>query len=229
MLHVKGLSERLGLDERDVEARLRKWLAQAKPGPAAAAGAGDPSVPARKPSAAPCLEEVLLECLIAEPETAAERLGQIPPQLWPFSGENAGELPEGLAALGSSIEERARDGRFDAAALIGSLADEHARLALLAILARIDRMAAEGGKNDGNGVWKNCLRDLERKSLERRMRALRREMDQARQRKEAGLDGLQKEFIEIQRRLKGSNVRGRSSDAVMDHELRGEFEKGKAS
>jgi len=208
-LHARNLAERLGLDEGDVNARLGRLVGRGTNRPDRSPDSM--AVTGADTGRSPTLEEVLLECLIAEPELAPERWRQIPEGRWPFRGsKDPGEdrttvdpAPSGgLRLLGLAMERQLQSSELNVSGLLGEIREEEARKALVRILARLD---SEPGDLvlSRELVWKNCIRELERKSLERRIRSLEREKEQARA---SGDDerfyALYQEHLAVLRRLK---------------------------
>ncbi len=211
-LQARTLAERLGLDESDVQARLRRYLTRGE-----SAGRGVWKRPDREEIQAavpsqggPTVEELLLECLIAEPERAQERWEQIPADLWPFPrggtdvdrGVGNPLLAGGLRLVALALERQLQSGHLDVNTLLKEMREEEGREALLRILARLDTGAGDSSLGH-DSMWGNCLRELERKNLELRSRSLEREKARAR------ADGddlrfrdLEREHLAVLRRLK---------------------------
>jgi DNA primase catalytic core len=265
-LQVKRLAERIGLDEAVVESRLGVFPPRSPRGDGGVFPDQSGAFPPRPPRGGggvfplrggggelplqegvsadaagsgqgPVLEEILLECLIAEPELARRRYDQVGPGRWPFGEPPAGESREplpaasGLRPIASALERQLAGGAVDAGALLASLRDEEARAALVRILARLEQGRARSGSApfDREETWKSCLRDLERKSLERREKALERAKAQARERGDTeGLEALRREQLDVLRRLKGPTLMNANRTPPEARRLRGESEKGNA-
>jgi DNA primase len=232
-LEARRLAERLGLDEADIGARLARQAPVAGVGrPAAVArgdGGGTPEGGARK---GPSLEEVVLECILAEPERAAERLEELESlgdseEIEKGAGGFQDLYPKesGLFTLAVHVKRQIAGGGLDLKSL-ADLQDDGARRALMRILARVfppgSRVNArvEGQRFGADDIWKNCLRELERRSLERRSEALEEAKAKARAGKDqAAYLALQRQQLEILRRLKsplkkdGDRIRPGSKDS----------------
>ncbi len=237
-LLAQDLAERIGLGAADLEARLARLAG-------APAGKFAPPTPVDRPvvknARGPCLEELIVECLLAEPERAAARFRQLPVEGWLWHGaeldgpqpaENS--LPPGLPQLAKLVTLQLREGRMDVRTLQAGVVGGEAGALLYEILARIDHLARMNRDRTGSGpdreeTWKSCLRDLERKALDRRCRRLDRERSLARDHGDRDLYlNLQREYFEVQRRLKGHIPKGAGLAPTFDLNPGGETEKGTA-
>jgi DNA primase len=142
----------------------------------------------------PCLEEVILEVMLADPESAASRWGQIPRGHF-----DRPDLPEDLRAVARAIEGQLRRGSLERQQLLACLDHLEAAPLLARIQGRIDRdrgyAGEEGGSNTagvkGNSrgarrenldeTWERCLREMERGALRQRLRAVEGQMNEARE------------------------------------------------
>ncbi len=235
-LLAQDFAERIGLDSADLEARLARLGS-------AAAAKNSPPPPAgfsvAKNTRGPCLEELIIECLLAEPDRAAARFQQLPPDGWLRLGAGLDvqspieeALPPGLPELAGLVSRHIREGQMDLRTLQAGIIGGEAGALLYGILSRIDHLARMNRDGTGSGpdreeTWKSCLRELERKSLDRRCRQLDQERAVARQRGERDRYlSLQREYLDAQRRLKGQIPMVAGMAPTIDANPGGESEKG---
>jgi DNA primase len=220
-LHARTLAERLGLDEDDLNARLKRYLSPLGPvssplNPPGGTVEGTSSLPkARTGESSPSLEEVILECMIAEPDRARERRGEVPEGLWPFGDGIPGRDPA-LASVAMEIDRQIdAGGALGGAIDIGSLravVDEAGLEVLFRILARLEKEGDAPLRRDD--VWKSCLRELDRKAYERRKKFLEAELSLARKARDGDrydadrCRALERELLSVQLRLKGGSSGG---------------------
>lgn len=194
-LELREFSERLGVPEADIEARL-KMVSSPRPGaPARAGEARLGTVPAGEEKKAsvkgmPDLERVVLECVLALPHKAKAIWSQVPRELFQDSS---------LRSLVASIERQLEDGGLSTTRLAHEVEDP----------ATVTRLLSRVEDDEGNptldyeAVWQCLEGDLDRYSKRTRVRDLKARMAQEALKGESEtLASLRRDYFESLREMK---------------------------
>ncbi|MBI4584787.1 MAG: DNA primase [Planctomycetes bacterium] len=191
-LYLQSFAEKLGIEPEDVEKRLKTLTGRAKPFDAAKRpwpqrsveekrgavipppdqSAARPSIPG-KAAENPSLEEIVLECLLADPAGAGQRWRELPagffqePRLKPI----AEAIGEQLQSSGLNLESLPRE-----------LRDPEVVPDLVRLLGRIEQSSLAGEGKDGPpatleveevaALWFRCRKEIRRLELQKRLREL---------------------------------------------------------
>jgi DNA primase len=190
-LLLREFAERIGVDEKEVALRFRKF---SRPRPHRSRESQDPdrhdgdlryrdessegsSVTrdaAAQPSGVRELRRVILECILALPHNAAEMWNEVPRIL--FQGEAARELA-------AAIDRQLESGQLFPERLVREVQDAGVQRALIEILDRVLSEDGEGQRQspDYREVWGYALRDIRRYLLGKEIAELSGQMERARQ------------------------------------------------
>ena len=194
-LELREFSERLGVPEADIEARL-KQVSRPRPGdPRRSDELRSGEVPSGEVTKAsvkgiPDLERVVLECVLALPHKAGAIWSRVPRELFQDSS---------LRSLVASIERQLEDGDFSTTRLAHEVEDPAAVARLLS------RVEDDEGKPrlDYEAVWRCLEGDLDRYSKRTRVRDLKTRMAQEALKGESEtLASLRRDYFESLREMK---------------------------
>ena len=193
-LHMKEFSERLGIAEADLHARLKEISRKAAP--SSSPLLTSPPLTSESVRPDPALEslaELVLECLLALPARAKEIWEQLPDGLWcsrPFE------------ELARQIALQLEGGAFSPPLLAQETEDPDVQQLLTRILSRIEDDQGRPTQ-DYEEVWTRVERDLVRQARRRRIEDLRLRMSLPENRADARvLESLRREYFEVLRELK---------------------------
>ncbi|MBI4605960.1 MAG: DNA primase [Planctomycetes bacterium] len=210
-LQLRELSERLGVPETDIEARLRQisrgraastsWQGtgarSAWGGSQGLAGAGrvrEPSPEGPERGGMSELETVILECLLALPSRAKDLWGQVPRELFRSPAH---------AKLADAIERQLAGADLSVTRLAQEVEDPQAGQLLGGLLSRLENDQGEPTQ-DYEEVWTRVVRDLQRLKTRARLEDLKGrlslEPDLGRPQEDRSV--LEREYFEILRELK---------------------------
>jgi len=194
-LELREFSERLGVPEADIEARL-KVVSRPKPSSAVrSAESRSGTVPAGEAGKAsakgiPDLEQVVLECVLALPHKAKAIWSQVPRELFQDSS---------LRSLVASIERQLEDGDFSTTRLAHEVEDP---ATVARLLSRVED--DEGNPTlDYEEVWLRLEGDLGRYNQRTRVKDLKARMAQEALKGESEtLASLRRDYFESLREMK---------------------------
>jgi DNA primase len=187
-LYLREFSERIGLREDDIEARMRQVARH--PRQAAARPEERPAPPGDDLQA---LGELAIECLVALPHRAGELWPQLPQAI--FEGSP-------LRPIASAIERLVGGGAFSPAGLIEGVEEPGAAALLPRILSRIEDRDGNPSR-DYDQAWAGLQRDLRRFEKRRRVAELKKLV--ATEEEKGGtesLERLRREYFDAWRELK---------------------------
>lgn len=216
-LYIREFSEKLGVPAPDIEKRLKRRSSVATPrgpvrsgipdtapegparrslhpGTAPATGAGRAASPASDVDN-PTLEEVVLECLLAEPDRAARRWEELPGGFF---------VTPPMKSISRAVASQLHSTGLDVERLVRFLDDPDATPTLARVLGRVESQQLFGSRGvyDTDEIWARCLRDIGRRALLRR----RRELEEVKSRARAAGDAAalleaEREYREVLKKI----------------------------
>lgn len=216
-LYVRTYSERIGVSERDIEARLNEVVRSrggrgtaARRSPAGFSGEDSPSSKTspggsvegdetQEAARIRALEEVTLECLFALGHRAREIWSRVPSGL--FAAQPLRSIGQAVARHIEELGDDFPGGRL-ASELLGEIEDSEAARLIAGVLGRIEDVEGEPAR-DYEEVWSHLERDFGRFAKGKRVREIERLMAEEKTRGRAEeLFALRREYLEALREQK---------------------------
>jgi DNA primase len=198
-LYLREFSERLGVPERDIEARMLQVARRSRRETPERPSAGEGLPGGRTPGAGEArgelwtLGETALECILALPHRAAEVWSRVPRAVF--------EAPP-LTTLAAAVGRLLVDGALSPPGLVASVEDPEASRLLVQLLSRIEDRDGKPSR-DYEQAWVGLQRDIQR--YERRTRAAELKRLVKTEEERGGtesLERLRREYFDALRELK---------------------------
>jgi DNA primase len=190
-LYLREFSERLGIPEEDIEARMRQVARRSRVEPSGVAP--EPDARAERRGEVQALGELAIECILALPHRAVEVWERVPREA--FDGPP-------LRAIAAAIDRLSGEGKVSHAALIAAVEDPDAARLLVQLLSRTEDRDGNPSR-DYEEAWSALQRDLQRFEMRRRAADLKRLVTTEEERGSTeSLLRLRREYFDALRELK---------------------------